>query len=339
MLSDADMRKVYDVYGHEGVEQRRNGGNRPQHHDPFEMFSKFFGGGGHFGGERRGQNVEVKLGISLRDFYNGLTTEFQWEKQQICDQCDGTGASDRHVDVCGSCGGHGVKIVKHQLAPGMFQQVQVACDQCGGRGKTIKHRCPVCGGQRVVRKPTTVQLTVDRGAAQDSHVVFENEADAHPDYVAGDLVITLVEKEPDLEEDNPDRVDGAFFRRKGDDLYWKEALSLREAWMGDWTRNLTHLDGHIVRLSRKRGEVVQPGHIETVVGEGMPKWAEDGDSVYHKTEFGNLYVDYTVILPDQMEGDMEEEFWAVFQKWRGKYAVDLRQDSGRPEKPVMHEEL
>ena len=107
--------------------------------------------------------------------------------------------------------------------------------------------------------------------------------------------------------------------------------------MGDWTRNLTHLDGHIVQVGRKRGQVVQPGFVETVPGEGMPKWHEDGDSVYHKTEFGNLYVEYLVILPDQMEKGMEKDLWAVFQKWRGKNGVDLHKDSGRPEKPEIHQ--
>lgn len=336
-LSDPESRKIYDQYGHEGLKQRQQGGGG-HHHDPFDLFSRFFGGGGHFGGHgvRRGPNVEVKIGVSLRDFYNGRTTEFQWDKQQICEECDGTGSADGVVETCGHCGGHGVRITKHQLAPGMFQQIQTQCDKCGGRGKVIKHKCPVCNGQRVVRKPTTVQLTVERGAARDLKLVYENEADASPDYEAGDLIVTLTEKEPDLEQDNPDRVDGVFFRRQGDDLFWKEVISLREAWMGSWERNITHLDGHIVKLGRKRGEVIQFGHVERVQGEGMPKWHEDGDSVYHKTEFGNLYVEYVVVIPDQMESGMEKDFWALFEKWRKKVGVDLHADSGRPDKVEVH---
>jgi len=289
----------------------------------------------------------VKIEIPLRDFYTGRTTEFQWNKQQICEECEGSGSADGVVETCSRCGGHGVLIKKQQLAPGMFQQFQTACDACGGRGKSIKHKCPTCQGQRVVRKATTVQLTVARGVERDARVAYENEADASPDYVAGDLIVTLAEKVSTLdgEDTNPDHVDGVFFRRKGDDLFWKEVISLREAWLGDWTRNLTHLDGHVVRLGRPRGQVVQPGHVETVQGEGMPKWHEDGDSVYHKTEFGNLFVEYVVVLPDQMEGGMEKEFWAVWQKWRGKIGVDLHKDSGRPDAPDTngeertHEEL
>ncbi|CEJ94071.1 Putative DnaJ domain containing protein [[Torrubiella] hemipterigena] len=331
VLSNSETRQIYDRYGHEGVQNSRNGGGNGGH-DPFDMFSRFFGGHGHFGHssrEPRGHNVEVKVEISLRDFYNGATTEFHWNRQHICEACEGTGSADKKVDHCKTCGGHGVRIVKQQLAPGMFQQMQMRCDACGGRGKTIQKLCTTCGGARVEKKPTAVTLKIDRGAGRDSRVTYENEADESPDWVAGDLLVTLAEQAPSR-DNNPDGVDGAFFRRKGDDLYWTEVLSLREAWMGGWTRNLTHLDAHVVRLGRERGQVIQSGHIETVPGEGMPKWHEDGDSVYHKHEFGNLYVTYEVILPDQMEKGMEKEFWELWEKWRLKKGVDLQKDSGRP---------
>jgi len=331
-LSDTESRKIYDKYGHEGLKQRQQGGGGGGH-DPFDLFSRFFGGGGHFGqqGQRRGPDMEVRVGVPLKDFYNGHSTEFQLEKQQICDECEGSGSADGQVETCSACNGHGVQLKKHMLAPGIFQQVQVTCDSCGGRGKSIKHVCPVCSGSRVVRKVVTHQLVVEKGAPKGKRLIYENDADESPDYVAGNLHVQLVEKEANLEEDNELRVDGTFFRRKGDDLHWKEALSLREAWLGSWTRNLTHLDGHIVSLSRERGQVIQPGQVETVKGEGMPKWHEDGDSVYHSTEFGDLLVEYTVILPDQMEKGMEKDFWATWEKWRKKSGVDLLKDSGRPE--------
>ncbi len=49
-----------------------------------------------------------------------------------------------------------------------------------------------------------------------------------------------------------------------------------------------------------------------------------------KTEFGDLLVEYTVIVPDQMEKGMEKDFWALWEKWRKKNGVDLHKDSGRP---------
>ncbi|KAI1613873.1 DnaJ protein, subfamily A, member 2 [Exophiala viscosa] len=336
-LSDATTRKIYDQYGHEGLENhKRGGGGGGQHHDPFDLFSRFFGGGGHFGGGqgsgvRRGPDLEVRLHVPLRDFYTGRDTEFTIEKQQICDECEGSGSADGVVETCDKCQGRGMIIQKHMLAPGIYQQVQMACDSCGGKGKTIKHKCKVCGGNKVTRGPTTLTASVERGMPKGHRLVFESEADEHPDHVAGSLYVYVMESEPVISEDEQARTDGVFFRRKDDDLYWKEVLSLREAWMGGWTRNLTHLDGHVVQLSRQRGEVVQPGQVESIKGEGMPKFHaghvhehDDGE------EFGSLHVEYHVILPDQMESGMEKEFWAVWEKWRNKKGVDLLKDSGRP---------
>ncbi|GIJ98859.1 dnaJ-protein scj1 [Aspergillus viridinutans] len=336
VLSTPATRKIYDQYGHEGIEQHRQGGTagRPAN-DPFDLFSRFFGGGGHFGhapGHRRGPNMEMLVGLPLQDFYTGREIRFGIEKQQICDACEGTGSEDRQVVTCPKCSGRGRIIQKHMLAPGMYQQVQMPCDACHGQGKTIKKPCPVCAGQRVVRREVETVATVEPGMGAGTRLVFENEGDESPDWVAGDLVLVLEEKEPELAAEEERRTDGTFFRRKGRHLFWREVLSLREAWMGDWTRNITHLDGHVVQLGRKRGEIVQPLSVETVKGEGMPFYSEGHLHEHHDhdSEPGDLYVEYTVILPDQMESGMEKEFWAMWEKWRKKNGVDLGKDSGRP---------
>jgi DnaJ-related protein SCJ1 len=186
----------------------------------------------------------------------------------------------------------------------------------------------VCQGRRVVREVESYKLTVERGLPRGMSVTYENEADESPDWVAGDLVIEVQEAAPELghpnTEDKLARTDGTFFRRKGRHLFWREVLGLREAWLGDWTRNVTHLDGRIVTLSRPRGKTVQPGTVEVVKGEGMPVWYEDRAT----DEFGDLHVEYYVMLPDQMESGMEKEFWSVWEKWRTK-SVHLDTDSGK----------
>ena len=272
--------------------------------------------------------MEVRVSVPLRDFYTGKEHEFSIEKQQICEECEGSGSADGVVERCEGCGGRGVVVQKHMLAPGIFQQVQMQCERCGGQGKTIKHVCGVCGGSRVVKKVSSYVLHVEKGMRKGARVVYENEADEHPDWEAGDLVVFVGEKGAEFEEGGDD---GGFMRRKGRDLFWKEVLSLREAWMGGWERELRHLDGHVVRLGRGRGEVVQPGQVEVVQGEGMPVWvAEQEQERAGEEEYGVLVVEYVVVLPDQVEKGMEKEFWALWEKWRKKIGVDLGRDSGRP---------
>ncbi|KAI9820430.1 MAG: DnaJ- protein scj1 [Thelocarpon impressellum] len=331
-LFDAETRRIYDQYGHEGLKQHQGGGGGGHHHDPFDLFSRFFGGGGHFGhggGQRRGPDQEVRVELPLRDFYNGNEHEFSVEKQMICEECEGSGSADGEVETCGQCGGRGMVIQKHMLAPGIFQQVQSPCGTCGGKGQVIKHACKVCGGAKVVRKVATHTLHVERGFPRGGRVTYENEADESPDWVAGDLVVQLTEKEAELGVEDEARTDGAFFRRKGADVFWKEVLSLREAWLGEWTRNLTHLDGHAVRLGRARGEVVQPGQVDVLVDEGMPVWHDGHDHEERKETYGRLLVEYAVVLPDKMEKAMEMDFWGLWDKWRRKNGVDLAKDAAR----------
>lgn len=275
--------------------------------------------------------MEVHVSVPLRDFYTGREHEFSVEKQQVCEECEGSGAAGGNtaaVETCGVCGGAGRVVQKQMLAPGIYQQVQMQCERCGGRGKQITRPCKVCGGSRVVRKKSSYTLYVERGMPRGGKVVYENEGDESPDWEAGDLVVVVQEQEARLGEADEERVDGAFFRRKGRELFWKEVLSLREAWMGGWSRNLTHLDGHVVRLGRERGQVVQPGMVEVIKEEGMPTWVSEREE--YEEDAGRLNVEYVVVLPDRMEKPMKKEFWALWEKWRRKNGVDLEKDSGRP---------
>ncbi|KAI5306585.1 DnaJ- protein scj1 [Ascosphaera pollenicola] len=335
VLSTKNTRQIYDKYGHEGLERhKQGGGGGAAQHDPFDIFSRFFGHGRQhaFHDQRRGQDMEMKLYIPLRDFYNGADHELQVEKQVVCEECDGTGSAHRKTDTCDQCGGSGFMIRKQMFAPGIYQQLQTPCNQCGGRGQVIKTPCKVCNGHRVVKKQVPLYVNVEPGMAEGTRLVFENEADESPDWVAGDLIVHLMQEEPERAAEAEHKTDGTFLRRKGKDLFWKEVLSLREAWMGDWTRNITHLDGHIVKLGRKRGQVVQPVTVETIKGQGMPIYHEGHmhDHGHDAEEFGSLFVEYNIVLPDQMSSGMEKDFWALWQKWRKEKGVDLATEVDRP---------
>ena len=51
VLSDPEKREIYDQYGEDALKEGMGGGGGG--HDPFDIFSSFFGGGGSaFGGEK-----------------------------------------------------------------------------------------------------------------------------------------------------------------------------------------------------------------------------------------------------------------------------------------------
>jgi DnaJ-related protein SCJ1 len=86
------------------------------------------------------------------------------------------------------------------------------------------------------------------------------------------------------------------FRRRESHLYTTVSIGLDEALLG-FERNLTHFDDHVISL--KRNGVTQPGFVQTVPHEGMPL-RNDED------RFGNLFVEYNVVLPNKVDGDFQK---------------------------------
>lgn len=160
----------------------------------------------------------MDMEIELEDIYTGKQYDISITRKQICDACEGSGArSPSDVHECDACNGRGVRIVKHMLAPGMYQQMQMQCDRCGGRGKNIKHLCSTCHGARIVQVTSEIGVDIDRGLHEQAELVFEGEADESPDWVAGDLVVRV--------RTRPQQ--GGFMRR-GANLYWRETISVSE---------------------------------------------------------------------------------------------------------------
>ncbi|BFZ58339.1 DnaJ-related protein scj1 [Savitreella phatthalungensis] len=287
VLSDKKKKATYDKYGEEGLKREAQGGS--PHHDPFDVFSQFFGGGGR-GGRRRGPNLESVVEIDLERIYSGSSFDVTVDKQVVCERCEGSGAdSDYPVEECASCGGHGVKIFKIQLAPGMFQQVQQACDACAGKGSRITHKCTKCNGAKVYRAQESYVVDVPAGLPRNDKVIFEGEAEESPDIDTGDLVITI-------REDSRGNAKG--WHRRRNDLFRTEAVSLGEALLGGWTRKITRLDGSVLEYGRRVGEVVQPGEVTVMEDEGMPAWQPEG----YATGKGKAFIEWQVVLPKVKEG-------------------------------------
>eukprot|EP00744_Colponema_vietnamica_P014468 GILI01020258.1.p1 GENE.GILI01020258.1~~GILI01020258.1.p1 ORF type:complete len:406 (+),score=80.55 GILI01020258.1:67-1218(+) len=296
VLSDADKRRKYDQFGEEGLKE--GGGGNP-FHDPFDIFEQFgfnFGGGGRRGGRGgRGENkrppVTLDLAVTLEDLYNGREFDMFISRQVLCPKCRGSGADNPNdVKVCSSCNGHGVKIVRKQLGPGFIQQFQMECEVCGGKGKVTTSKCSKCGGTKVSRSEDEILIQVERGMPDGHIITFEGVTDEVPESVPGDLLFKIVTSPHDR------------FFRKGNDLFAKFDITLREALIG-FKRELVHLDGHIVTLSRSG--VTKPGLVEKIKNEGMPHF--NAPSIK-----GNLHIEYRIVFPDFLTPEQRDGFAKVF---------------------------
>ncbi|KAI0049744.1 DnaJ-domain-containing protein [Auriscalpium vulgare] len=289
VLSDSTKRQIYDRHGEEGLKAHEGG---QQHHaNPFDMFSSFFGGHPAHDQVRRGPTSVSEFEVSLADVYKGASIDFMIKKKILCDHCRGSGAaSDGDIHSCSGCGGSGVRIVKQQIFPGMFAQSQVTCNDCGGRGTVIAKPCPHCGGSKVLEHTAHYTLEVPKGAPEGFEVVFDGEGDESPDWEAGDVVLRV-----------RTRAEKGSWRRKETSLYWRETIGVDEALLG-FERNLTHLDGHTVQLVRKG--VTQPGFVQTIKAEGMPH--------FQRSEYGDLFVEYNVVLPTELSTDTRRHLAEAF---------------------------
>jgi len=293
VLSDKEKRGIYDKYGHDGLKQHAQGGQAGGFHDPFDVFAQFFGGHHQQQQQRRGPNMVMDMEVELQDIYTGKSYEIQIQRKQICDHCEGSGArSASDIHDCEVCGGRGVRIVKHMLAPGMYQQVQMQCDRCGGRGRTIRHQCPHCHGQKVIEVESDITVDIDRGLPEGAELSYESEADESPDWVAGDLIFRVRTK----------KEQGGFSRRR-ENLYWKETISVADALLG-FERKIDHLDGHPIKLVSPAGSTIQPGQVQVIHGEGLPR--------YHSSEFGDLFVEYNVMMPTSVSKKAQEALREIF---------------------------
>ncbi len=188
ILSDPQKRQRYDEFGHQGV-QGAGGAHDYAHMDVgdiFSMFDEIFGGGGRgqqtAGGRPgtarggRGFDLETQVELTLAEVAIGAEKTIEFEKQDKCDTCKGSGAKPGTSPVaCVQCGGQGR--VSQQGFGGMFRMV-VTCPNCRGRGSVVKDHCGSCGGtgRQLRKRVVTVKIPAGVHEGQAVRIVGEGEA-------------------------------------------------------------------------------------------------------------------------------------------------------------------
>lgn len=274
----------YDRMGEEGLKDSGMGAGM----DPQDLFSSLFGGaGGFFGGggrpkgPRRGKDLVHRVRVSLEELYTGKTTKLALQKHTLCSECDGRGGKEGSVKTCQTCQGQGVKVVLRQIGP-MVQQIQQPCPDCEGEGERIdppSDRCKKCNGKKIVQERKVLEVRIDKGMEDGQQITFKEEADQAPNTIPGDVIIVVDEKPHER------------FNRKRNDLFVDMEVDLLTALAGG-KMYIDHLDKHTLSVDIPAGEVIKPGDMKVLRGQGMPS--------YRHHEMGDLYVTLKVKFPDAL---------------------------------------
>jgi len=280
VLSDDELKEIYDRHGEEGLKQheQRGGGGGGGGFDDF--FSGF--GFDPFGQQRRRNqdnrtpSVEVPLLLTLEELYKGVTYEVQYVRQVLClrwEMCMKTNQE---------CQGPGIRVRRQQIAPGFVQQVQQHDDRCIAPGKMWLKSCKECPKKTETEK---IELTIDvtKGMRPNEQITFEGVTDEKPGYKPGDLSFTIVEK------------DHAEYHRDGDNLYKSIEIPLVQALTG-FSITLEKLDGEEFDVSID--DVIESDQVVRVPGKGMPRRSGRG--------FGDLYLTFEVDFPDNLSDKQKE---------------------------------
>jgi molecular chaperone DnaJ len=224
VLSDVEKRKIYDQYGHEGLNGAGFSG-AGDFNDIFsdfgDIFQEFFGfgrGRRRRSGAARGSDLRYDLEIEFEEAVFGADKELELLKNEKCERCSGTGSEPgTSPEVCPGCGGSG----QYTESQGFFT-VRSACPYCKGKGSIIKDPCRECRGRGIVQKKRKVSLKIPKGVDNGSKLRLSGEGEAGtgggPN---GDLYIFIRVKSH------------KHFERRGSDLICYVDITFIQAALGD----------------------------------------------------------------------------------------------------------
>lgn len=295
VLSDEEKRRVYDQYGHSGLEGQFGSAEDLFRDADFSsafqdvgldlggLFSELFGQGTRRR-QQRGEDLVIRVSIDAPGVLEGEEREITVERMEPCRSCEGTGAGpDGRRKRCSRCDGSGQLGQRQQTPMGVITQVS-PCPACNGKGTQITQPCPDCGGKAIQRKQRTLVVNIPRGVEDGMRLRLRGEGHAHPEGPRGDAFAVVRVELPDHLE------------RRGRNVVANLEVPAPIAVLGGDAR----IDGidETVEITIPPGS--QPGDVLKQRGRGFPRVG--GGSR------GDLYIELDVQLPED-PGAEEREHW------------------------------
>jgi molecular chaperone DnaJ len=294
ILSNAEKKAQYDQFGEAAFTQGRGGFGGGGYQDVNDIFSNFgdifgdlFGMGGgssqsrsrNRNQPRKGSDLRYLTEITLKDVILGKSQELEFDTEDECSSCNGSGAEKGHSpEACDYCGGSG----QVRVSQGFFQMAST-CPKCKGAGQMIKHPCKPCKGAGRVRAKRKLEITIPAGVDTGTRLRVGGEGEGgSKGGPRGDLFVELRVKEDPR------------FERQENDLYSEIKVDYLQALLGAQIEVPT-VTGEIDLEVPKCTNI---GSRIRVPNEGVPS--------LRGSRRGDLYVTVNVDMPKKLTKDEEE---------------------------------
>ena len=286
VLSDAEKRKLYDAYGHAGLDLGGGGGSGFSgggFSNVFEgIFEDFFGGQSDRGQKRarRGGDLQVDLEISFNDAAFGVEKDVELEREEACASCKGDGAKPgTSRSTCSVCQGSG-----QVMASSGFFSISRPCHRCHGQGSWVDHPCPSCRGAGRVSVQRKIHVKVPAGVDSGLRMRVTGEGEAgFRSGPRGDLYIDLAV------------LPHEFFNRQGDNVLCEVPISFVQAALGAEIQVPTLVGSASLKIPAG----TQSGKVFKLKGKGIA-------SISRRGEIGDQEVRVVDETPSQLSEKLKE---------------------------------
>ena len=284
VLSDAEKRRLYDMYGEAGLS---GAGVRT-----FTTFDDIFSAFGDdissvfdslFGTTtdraRRGRSLRISLEVELEEVASGTTRTVALRRAEPCGTCGGSGSRPGKQAVrCTYCRGYG----QVQSRQGFFT-MRTTCPQCHGAGTVIKHPCRQCNASGVAEREADVEIPIPAGVESGTRIRLRGEGELGPSGVRGDLYCDIEVAEHPI------------FRRRGADLICELPVTYPTLALGRVVE-VPLLGGETMEIEVPAG--TQSGDALHLRGRGLP--------YLRRTAKGDLLVQVIVEIPKKLTARHKE---------------------------------
>ena len=295
VLSDDNKRKMYDQYGHAGVNGAGasgfggfgGAGFDASGFDFGDIFDNIFGGGFGFSGggssktrKTRGSDLLMNVNLSFEEAVFGCEKDISLDVVEECSDCSGKGGHKE--ETCSHCHGSGTITTEQHTILGSFVS-KTTCPYCNGEGKTYKEKCSTCHGKGRVKSHKTITINVPSGISEEDRLRVGGKgnpgANGGPN---GDVYIEFNVKSHPI------------FEREEDDIYLELPITIAEAVLG-----------------AKKDVPTLYGTVKLTISEGAmtgDKYRLKGKGIENKSRRrkGDMYIILNVVTPKRLSRDQKK---------------------------------